>query len=158
MEAPAKQRGFVLLELLAVGTILLVAVSLLFLQGQSLQRQYYKQQVRVVAQLLAADLRQLQQRTLFKSNNVTRKLSAYSDQSSYKLMDGWQTVAARVDFAQEGCGDVYFSQVLSEATFGTSGAPTYNGEYALRHRNLSDFCCRVALQPVTGRVLIYEGE
>ncbi len=147
-----------MLELLAVGAVLLVAVSLLFLQGQSLLRQYYKQQVRVVAQLLAADLRQLQQRTLYKSGSVTRKLRAFSDQSSYTLLAGWQNVAAKVDFAQEGCGEVYFSQVLSEATFSTSGAPSYNGEYVLRHRQLSDFCCRLALQPVTGRVLVYEGE
>ena len=121
-------------------------------------RQYYKQQVRLSAQLLAADLRQLQQRTMYKSGGALRKLQVSSNNSSaYSFFDGWLE-AKRVDFSKLGCGEVYFSKSLSAVSFSTNGAPAVNGEYLLKHRRLPDFYCRLVVQPVTGRVLLYEGE
>lgn len=154
----AKRRGFILLELLLACAVFIGAAGALFLQGRALLRQYYKQQVRLTAQLLAADLRQLQQRTLYRGSGAIRKLQVSSSNlSSYSFFDGWLE-AARVDFSKLGCGDVYFSKSIAAVSFSTSGAPASNGEYWLRHRKLPDFYCRLVVQPVTGRVLIYEGE
>lgn len=153
-----RQRGFILWELLLACAVLLSAAGFLFVQGEAVARQYYKRQVRVAAQVLASDLRALQQRALYKGSNAMRKLQPLSaDKSVYTLVDGMKVVAT-IAFSDFGCGEVYFQRSIASVSFGTLGAPTANGEYVLRHRKLGKFSCRVALQPVTGRVLIYEGE
>lgn len=147
-----------MLELLLACAVLIGMAGAVFLQGNTVMRQYYKQQVRLSAQLLAADLRALQQRALYKGSNAMRKLQPLStDNSVYTLVDGMNVVAA-IAFSDFGCGEVYLQRSINSVSFGTLGAPNANGEYVLRHRRLEKFSCRVALQPVTGRVLVYEGE
>lgn len=147
-----------MLELLLACAVLIGMSGAVFLQGRAVMRQYYKQQVRLSAQLLAADLRALQQRALYKGSNAMRKLQPLStDNRVYTLVDGMNVVAT-IAFGDFGCDEVYFQRSIASVSFGTLGAPTANGEYVLRHRRLENFSCRVALQPVTGRVLVYEGE
>lgn len=158
MRRLTRQRGFILWELLFACAVLLSAAGLLLLQGEAVARQYYKRQVQVAAQLLAADLRALQQRTLYKGSNVTRTLQTLAaDESVYTLVDGMKRFAT-INFSDFGCDEVYFQRSIASVSFGALGAPTSNGEYVLRHRRLGDFSYRVALQPVTGRVMVYESE
>ena len=57
----AGQCGFALLEVMAFAAVLLLGSGFVYTQNVALWRNYHKEQVRFVAQLLASDLRQLQQ-------------------------------------------------------------------------------------------------
>ena len=48
--------------------------------------------------------------------------------------------------------------VLARMAFSQNGAPAASGYYRLRHRELAGFAYQVDVQPVTGRVLAYEGQ
>ena len=153
----SKQRGFVLLELLALVAGIMVASSFVFVQSDRLWRHYHMEQVRLSAQLLASDLRQLQQQALFQTDASAHDLKPTADRAGYYLTTkGVATSSVR--FADYACAGVYFDAVLARMAFSQNGAPAASGYYRLRHRELAGFAYLVDVQPVTGRVLAYEAQ
>ena len=153
----SKQRGFVLLELLALVAGIMVATSFVFVQSDRLWRHYHREQVRLSAQLLASDLRQLQQQALFQTDASAHVLKPTADRAGYYLTTkGVATSSVR--FADYACEGVYFDAVLARMAFSQNGAPAASGYYRLRHRELAGFAYQVDVQPVPGRVLAYEAQ
>ena len=153
----SKQRGFVLLELLALVAGIMVASSFVFVQSDRLWRHYHREQVRLSAQLLASDLRQLQQQALFQTDASSHDLKPTADRAGYYLTTkGIATSSVR--FADYACEGVYFDAVLARMAFSQNGAPAASGYYRLRHREVAGFAYLVDVQPVTGRVLAYEAQ
>lgn len=154
-----KQRGFVLLELLLAAMVLMSMSTAILLSVNSLQRCYYKNQLRLATDMLAADIRGVQQETMFSAEQDIKTLdvndsakmsySIYTTRVSPKLY-------RRVIFADCGYDNVYFSQYLSSICFYKNGSPMTSGSYQLRHKKLSSFYCKLSLQPVTGRVTVTE--
>lgn len=148
-----------LLELAAAAALLACLFVWLATESGAWQRYYRKQQVRTAAQALAADLREVQQKAYFLQNSSTRALRVYDNiNNAYCITSGTlsSTLERAVYFSDIGCEDVYFSQKITKVTFSSGGAPSTNGAYILRHKQLADFSCRLLLQPVTGRVSVYE--
>ena len=153
----SKQRGFVLLELLALVAGIMVATSFVFVQSDRLWRHYHREQVRLSAQLLASDLRQLQQQALFQTDASAHDLKPTADRAGYYLTTkGIATSSVR--FADYACQGVYFDAVLARMAFSQNGAPSTSGYYRLRHKDVAGFAYLVDVQPVTGRVLAYEAQ
>ena len=123
-----------------------------------LQQYYYKAQVRMAADTLAADIRQLQQETMFSSAKAGKTLYVSSDKQSYSiyLSSRNSPLCKKVAFAELGCADVYFKQQLQSSSFYFNGSPKSSGIYVLKHRQLKSFDCTISLQPVTGRVTVTE--
>ena len=144
-----------MLELLALVAGIMVATSFVFVQSDRLWRHYHREQVRLSAQLLASDLRQLQQQALFQTDASAHDLKPTADRAGYYLTTkGVATSSVR--FADYACAGVYFDAVLARLAFSQNGAPSTSGFYRLRHRELEGFAYQVDVQPVTGRVLAYE--
>lgn len=147
-----RQRGFVLLE------AALAAACLLCICAAGLQQYHYKAQVRLAADILAADIRQLQQETMFSCAKYSKTLYVSSDKQSYSiyLSSRNSPLCKKVAFVELGCTDVYFSQQLQSISFYFNGSPKSSGSYVLKHKQLKGFDCRISLQPVTGRVTVTE--
>ena len=146
-----------MLELLALVAGIMVATSFVFVQSDRLWRHYHREQVRLSAQLLASDLRQLQQQALFQTDASAHDLKPTADRAGYYLTTkGIATSSVR--FADYACEGVYFDAVLARMAFSQNGAPAASGYYRLRHRELAGFAYQVDVQPVTGRVLAYEAQ
>ena len=146
-----------MLELLALVAGIMVASSFVFVQSDRLWRHYHMEQVRLSAQLLASDLRQLQQQALFQTDASAHDLKPTADRAGYYLTTkGVATSSVR--FADYACEGVYFDAVLARMAFSQNGAPAASGYYRLRHRELAGFAYLVDVQPVTGRVLAYEAQ
>ena len=146
-----------MLELLALVAGIMVASSFVFVQSDRLWRHYHREQVRLSAQLLASDLRQLQQQALFQTDASAHDLKPTADRAGYYLTTkGIATSSVR--FADYACEGVYFDAVLARMAFSQNGAPAASGYYRLRHRELAGFAYLVDVQPVTGRVLAYEAQ
>ena len=149
------QAGYALLEIMALTAILMLSSGFVYTQNAALWRNYHKEQLRFVAQLLASDLRQLQQQSLFRVNAITRDLRASEAKNGYYLTEKGTAVSA-VRFAEYACEDVYFASYIARLGFSQNGAPSSNGFYRLRHKQLANFGYQVDVQPITGRVLVYE--
>lgn len=123
-----------------------------------MQQYYYKAQVRLAADTLAADIRQLQQETMFSCAKAGKTLYVGSDKQSYSiyLSSRSSPLCKNVAFAELGCADVYFKQQLQSNSFYFNGSPKSSGIYVLKHRQLKSFDCKISLQPVTGRVTVTE--
>ena len=146
-----------MLELLALVAGIMVASSFVFVQSDRLWRHYHREQVRLSAQLLASDLRQLQQQALFQTDASAHDLKPTADRAGYYLTTkGVATSSVR--FADYACEGVYFDAVLARMAFSQNGAPAASGYYRLRHREVAGFAYLVDVQPVTGRVLAYEAQ
>ena len=146
-----------MLELLALVAGIMVASSFVFVQSDRLWRHYHREQVRLSAQLLASDLRQLQQQALFQTDASAHDLKPTADRAGYYLTTkGVATSSVR--FADYACEGVYFDAVLARMALSQNGAPAASGYYRLRHRELAGFAYQVDVQPVTGRVLAYEAQ
>lgn len=149
-----KAAGYLLLELLlALGCLGLAAV-MLYPGSKTLQRHYYRQQLRYTAYLLAADIRQMQQQTLFQPENYmyTLKISD-SDKHSYRIYRSrkiWKRVNLDADISLTG------EKQIKNLSYNENGNPTDIGSYRLQHRRLPDMYCLLTVQPVTGRVTVYE--
>ena len=146
-----------MLELLALVAGIMVASSFVFVQSDRLWRHYHMEQVRLSAQLLASDLRQLQQQALFQTDASSHDLKPTADRAGYYLTTkGVATSSVR--FADYACQGVYFDAVLARMAFSQNGAPSTSGYYRLRHKDVAGFAYLVDVQPVTGRVVAYEGQ
>lgn len=160
-KSPNRQSGFWLLELAVAAGCLVCLCTALAASANSLQRCYYKIQLRLAANLLAGDIRQLQQETIFGSDKFTKTLIVTSsDKQAYNIYTNGlnSPLYKRVAFAELGYNDVYFSQFLKSMSFYQNGSPKTNGKYLLRHKKLDRFSCQLSLQPVTGRVTVTENE
>ena len=149
------QRGYILLEIVALAALLMLSGSFVYSQNATLWRNHHKEQVRFVAQLLASDLRQLQQQSLFRTDAITKDLRTNQAKNGYYLTEKNIAVSA-IRFADYACNDVYFSSHIAKLAFSQNGAPSTNGFYRLRHKQLANFGYQVDVQPITGRVLVYE--
>ncbi|MGM9582984.1 MAG: hypothetical protein ACI3WU_04630 [Phascolarctobacterium sp.] len=145
----------ILLELVALVGLLALSGSLVFLKTEPLWQQYHKQQLRFCTQLFAADLRQLQQEALFPPDASLRDMRVNQARNGYYLtIKG--TTARYIRFADLACEGVYFANNLAKLSFSSNGAPSVNGYYRLRHKELDNYGFQVDVQPITGRVLAYE--
>lgn len=153
-----RQGGWILWELLAAAAIIIGLGWAVFAQSTALQCQYYRSQVRAAADILAADLRQLQQQSLFHSEaaGLTLKVTG-TEAKGYGLYDGL-SLQRRINFADSGCTEVYFSKKITSIYYSGNGSPSTSGTYVLRHRRLPGFSCSLPVEPVTGRVSVNEGK
>lgn len=147
-------RGSILLELLALVGLITLSTGFVFLNTDALWQHYHKQQLRFCAQLLAADLRQLQQEALFPADTSSRDIRINPEKNGYFWTLKGSAVKA-VHFTDYACEQVYFSSFLAKLSFSNNGAPSVNGYYRLQHKELASFSYQVDVQPITGRVLAY---
>ena len=147
-----------LLELLVTAGLLAACAGFLVVRDTGIRQQYYKLQVRIAAQALAADLRQLQQQALFQADGGQVFLTVdSSNKAAYSFKSG-MSIVRRVKFADISCQGVYFNTSIARLAFSKSGNPTASGSYILKHEQLASYRCQLSLQPVTGRVSVYAKE
>lgn len=148
-----RPNGYLLTELLLLCCCLGILLAALALGNAPLERQYYKEQLRLAAYTMAADIRAMQQQTLFQAQNnmYTLRLSS-SNKYGYILYRN-NKVDRRVQFADVTLEGDSQMKVLS---YSENGNPTASGSYRLRHSQLADCSYLLTVQPVTGRVTVYE--
>ena len=149
-----KQAGFLLVEVLAVVALLGVLASVLLPQSASYSKHYARLQVRAAANLLAADMRKLQQQTLF-GEGEQRYLRSLSSGYDYYLKG---KKVKEVRFANYGWNVELTWPKRFNVQFGVNGGPTYSGTWVVQHSEVSGISCAVAVQPVTGRIVVSESE
>lgn len=151
-------QGFIIVELAVAALLLLMSVCWASASYQAYCNHYYREQVRFIAAGLASELRHLQKESMFRNDRMLAMLKASSAQpGQYVISTGITSADKRyVRFADQGCGNVYFSRMLASLHFSSTGNPSASGNFELRNRRLSNFYCVVSVQPVTGRVVINE--
>lgn len=149
-----KEKGFLLVEALAVAALLALVVGMFLPQSEAYNKHYAKLEVRAAAGLLVADIRKLQQQALF-GEGEQRYLRSLS--SGYDFYVQGKRVK-QVRFADYGWQIELSWPKRFNVQFGVNGGPASSGTWVLRHSKFSDFSCSVAVQPVTGRVVVSEGE
>lgn len=156
LKSLSKEHGYLLLEVALAASCLVCLCAAVIVSTQGLMNYYYKEQVRLSASTLAADIRQLQQETMFSVVKKSKTLNVVKSGYGIYANGLKSTVYKSVDFAELGCEQVYFSDYLSSISFYQNGSPKNNGTYLLRHKKLQGFYCKLSLQPVTGRVTVSE--
>lgn len=154
---PNKSGGFLLAEILACSLLLLITAGSLCMGGNAYLRYYHKSQVRQAAHMLAADIRLLQQQSMFGDGIFSRQLKFMADKSGYGFYIN-RRLSRKVFFEMAGCGGVYLDNGMAYVQYSDGGSPSLTGRIVLRHRNLAAYSCVLEIQPVTGRVLFNEGE
>lgn len=149
-----KQAGFLLIEVLAVVALLVVLAGVLLPQSVAYSKQYARWQVRAVANLLAADMRKLQQQALF-GEGEQRYLRSLSSGYDYYLKG---KKVKQVRFADYGWNVELTWPKRFNVQFGVNGGPTYSGTWVVQHSEFAGVSCTVAVQPVTGRIVVSESE
>ncbi len=147
-----RQKGFLILEVLA-GAVLLAILATALLQASNAYQNYYaKMQVRLAADLLAADIRRLQQDSLYGEveSRYIRTLSS-----------GYDTYERNKKVKSVRFADYAWDVTLSwpkrfNVQFSGTGSPTATGTLVLEHQSNKKFSCTLAVQPITGRVVIVE--
>lgn len=147
------EAGYLLLELLVAVAVIVAVIGGVMLTNSSWLGIYYKQQVQCAGKKLAGDLRLLQQEAMF-ADSATIFLDT-SNIKGYYIVDGPRIIKSYT-FASLGWPEVYFKSRMPSAGFGTDGTPRSSGKYILGHKKLPQYQYYVELQPVTGRVLVYE--
>lgn len=127
---------------------------MLYPGSQMLQRQYCKQQMRYAAYLLAADIRQIQQRMIFQPENYlyTLKVSG-NDKHGYRIYREkkvWKRVRLEPTIS------LTCEAQMKSLSYDENGSPSVSGGYSLEHQQLPGVCVWLTVQPVTGRVTVYE--
>ena len=149
-----KQAGFLLVEILAVVALLGVLAGVLLPQSASYSKRYARLQVRAAANLLAADMRKLQQQTIFCEGEQRYLRSLSSGYDHY--FKGKKVREVR--FADYGWNVELTWPKRFNVQFGVNGGPTYSGTWVVQHSEVSGISCTVAVQPVTGRIVVSESE
>ena len=149
-----KQAGFLLVDALAVVALLGVLAGVLLPQSASYSKHYARLQVRAAANLLAADMRKLQQQTIF-GEGEQRYLRSLSSGYDYYLRG---KKVKEVRFADYGWKVELTWPKRFNVQFGVNGGPTYSGTWVVQHSEVSGISCTVAVQPVTGRIVVSESE
>lgn len=155
--AARKQRnkGYIALELVIVCFLLTLLGTFLIGESQSYINYYQKQQVKTAANILADDIRLLQQQSLFGDGILNRQIKFMSDNNGYGFYVD-RKITKRVYFSDLGCEDVYLARKMTMVQYTNTGSPSYNGTIVLKHKDLPGYSCTLAVQPVTGRVVINE--
>lgn len=157
MKHLTQSSGYITLEILSAIIILLILAGLSYTPSTAYLKQYHRMQVRIASQRFATDIRSLQQKALF-GNNTGDKLIVSGDNQGYY----WQCIQNNsrtyTYFQKIGCDGVYFKEKYSTVQFSSTGAPSGNTDYVyeLRHYKDDNFCCKLTLQVVSGRVDISE--
>ena len=149
-----KQAGFFLVEVLAVVVLFGVLAGVLLPQSISYSKHYARLQVRAAANLLAADMRKLQQQSLF-GEGEQRYLRSLSSGYDYYLKG---KKVKEVRFADYGWNVELTWPKRFNVQFGVNGGTTYSGTWVVQHSEISGISCTVAVQPVTGRIVLSESE
>ena len=149
-----KQAGFLLIEVLAVVALLVVLAGVLLPQSVGYTKHYARWQVRAAANLLAADMRKLQQQALF-GEGEQRYLRSLSSGYDYYLKG---KKVKQVRFADYGWSVELTWPKRFNVQFGVNGGPTSSGTWVVQHSEFSGVSCTVAVQPVTGRIVVSESE
>ena len=149
-----KQAGFLLVEVLAVVALLGILAGVLLPQSVSYSKHYARLQVRAAANLLAADMRKLQQQSLF-GEGEQRYLRSLSSGYDYYLKG---KKVKEVRFSDYGWNVELTWPKRFNVQFGVNGGPTYSGTWVVQHSKISGVSCTVAVQPVTGRIVVSESE
>ena len=96
----------------------------------------------------------MQQQTLFQPENYMYTLKVSDkDKHSYRIERAhkiWKRVRLDVDIS------LTCEKSIKNLSYNENGNPTAIGGYRLEHRQLPDMYCRLTVQPVTGRVTVYE--
>jgi type II secretory pathway pseudopilin PulG len=149
-----KQAGFLLIEVLAVVALVGVLAGVLLPQSVAYSKQYARLQVQAAANLLAADMRKLQQQALF-GEGEQRYLRSLSSGYDYYLKG---KKVKQVRFADYGWNVELTWPKRFNVQFGVNGGPTYSGTWVVQHSGFAGVSCTVAVQPVTGRIVVSESE
>ena len=128
-----KQAGFLLVEVLAVVALLGILAGVLLPQSVNYSKHYARLQVRAVANLLAADMRKLQQQSLF-GEGEQRYLRSLSSGYDYYLKG---KKVKEVRFADYGWNVELTWAKRFNVQFGVNGGPTYSGTWVVQHSELS---------------------
>ncbi len=129
---------------------LIITIGAFFLGQISLQRELYKQQLRMAAHTMAADIRKMQQQTMFQPENYMYELRTNS--LGYKLYKSGKVIknVKFKDISLTVEGDI------KKLSYTENGNPSASGTYSLKHKDLATVRCQLSVQPVTGRVTFYE--
>lgn len=96
----------------------------------------------------------MQQQTLFQPENYMYTLKVSDkDKHSYRIERAhkiWKRVRLDTDIS------LTCEKEIKNLSYNENGNPTAIGGYRLQHRQLPDMYCRLTVQPVTGRVTVYE--
>lgn len=150
------QEGYLQLELLVVILVLGLGAGALLQNPLGWFNFYYKTQLQTAAQLLASDLRHLQAQVMFHHVTSQYFLEPTRNKAGYTISyDIPAVILLERSFARGYCPEVYLKNSLT-LSFASSGSPSATGTLILGHRKLENYTLRVELQPITGRVLIYE--
>ena len=149
-----KQAGFLLVEVLAVVALLGILAGVLLPQSVGYSKHYARLQVRAAANLLAADMRKLQQQALF-GEGEQRYLRSLSSGYDYYLKG---KKVKEVRFSDYGWNVELTWPKRFNVQFGVNGGPIYSGTWVVQHSEFSRISCTVAVQPVTGRIVVSESE
>ena len=149
-----KQAGFLLVEVLAVVALLGILAGVLLPQSVGYSKHYARLQVRAAANILAADMRKLQQQSLF-GEGEQRYLRSLSSGYDYYLKG---KKVKEVRFTDYGWHVELTWPKRFNVQFGVNGGPTYSGTWVVQHSEISGISCTVAVQPVTGRIVVSESE
>ena len=149
-----KQAGFLLVEVLAVVALLGILAGVLLPQSIGYSKHCARLQVRAAANLLAADMRKLQQQSLF-GEGEQRYLRSLSGGYDYYLKG---KKVKEVRFTDYGWNVELTWPKRFNVQFGVNGGPTYSGTWVVQHSEISGISCTVAVQPVTGRIVVSESE
>ena len=149
-----KHAGFLLVEVVAVVALLGILAGVLLPQSISCSKHYARLQVRAASNLLAADMRKLQQQSLF-GEGEQRYLRSLSSGYDYYLKG---KKVKEVRFADYGWNVELTWPKRFNVQFGVNGGPTYSGTWVVQHSEISGISCTVAVQPVTGRIVVSESE
>lgn len=155
MAAKHRNRGYIALELVAACFLIILLSVFLFGESKSYINYYQKQQVKTAANILADDIRLLQQQSLFGDGILNRQIKFMSNNNGYGFYVD-RKVTKRVYFADFGCTDVYLAKKMATVQYTNTGSPSYNGTIVLKHKKLPAYACTLAVQPVTGRVIVNE--
>ena len=122
--------------------------------GREIAKNYLaKVQLKAVANTLATDIVYLQQKNLFDGDNKFYIMEAESE--GYSINSN-KACLKRVNFAEMGCGNVYMNQFSVRIAFSNNGRPKGSKRLEVRHKMLKDLYYEVAIEPVTGRVVVHE--
>lgn len=145
------------LELLAAAILTVVLLTALAAGTDGYIKQQRKVQLMTAANMLAEDIRTMQQQSIFSDRVLNRQLRVAADSGGYDLYKD-RKVVRKIVFSERGCADVYFGKKITQVHFTNTGSPSSTGDFELRHRRLTGYKYIVSIQPVTGRVVVSEGK
>lgn len=157
-EKRQNQKGFLLTEFICAVAVGLVLILFIGYAGNAGHKYTAKIQLRGAARELAANIGSLQHQALFCQASGQERLFVQDDFAGYVIVRRNQVIR-KVDFSQGSFSRIRFANVtLKKIWFQNEGAPVYNGNFVLTHKDQEALKIKVGVQPVTGRIVITEEE